>query len=139
MQNEKTTRRKPAISITRSDHAKLTRFVDSLPESTVAEELAVELDRARVVSDENPNPIVRIGSTLAYSTDTGESRVVTLVFPGEADIAAGRISILTPIGVALLGLSAGQSIEWTARDGRKHRLTVDSVESIQPQVSAEAS
>lgn len=139
MQNVKTTRRKPAISITRSDHAKLTRFVDSLPESSVAEELAQELDRAKVISDENPNPVVRIGSTLTYSTETGESRTVTLVFPGEADIASGRISILTPIGVALIGLSAGQSIDWTARDGRTHRLTIDSVEGIAPPEQAAAS
>ena len=58
---------------------------------------------------------------------------VTLVFPGEADIAQGKISILTPIGAALIGLSAGQSIDWTARDGRIHRLKVESVEApLQP-------
>ena len=139
MPNENTARRKPAITITRGDHARLSRLVDSLPESAVAEELALELDRARLVSDENPNAMVRIGSTLRYSTDTGEDRTVTLVYPGEADIAEGRISILTPIGVALLGLSAGQSIDWKSRDGRRHRLTVDHVEAYQPQVHAVAS
>lgn len=49
------------------------------------------------------------------------------MFPGEADIAEGKISILTPIGAALIGLKAGQSIDWTARDGRLHRLTVETV------------
>jgi regulator of nucleoside diphosphate kinase len=45
-----------------------------------------------------------------------------------ADIAQGKISILTPIGVALLGLSEGQSIAWKTRDGREQRLTVLAVE-----------
>ena len=69
-----------------------------------------------------------MGSTLHFTTDAGEERTVTLVFPGEADIAEGRISVLTPIGIALIGLAAGQSMDWTARDGRIHRLTVDSVD-----------
>lgn len=132
-------RAKPAISITRGDHARLTRLVDSLPEGPVTEELAQELDRARLIADDNSGPPrVRIGSTLSYSTDTGETRTVTLVLPGEADIAQGRVSILTPIGVALIGLSAGQSIDWTARDGRKHRLTVDHVGDAAPETGAAA-
>ena len=61
--------------------------------------------------------VVRMGSTLRYVTDSGEDRTVTLVFPAEADIAAGKISILTPIGAALLGLSEGQSIHWQTRNG----------------------
>ncbi len=40
-----------------------------------------------------------------------------LVFPAEADIAAGKVSVLTPVGAALIGLSKGESIAWTARDG----------------------
>jgi regulator of nucleoside diphosphate kinase len=50
------------------------------------------------------------------------------VYPGEADIAQNRVSILTPIGAALIGLSVGQSIAWSARDGRQQVLTVLSVE-----------
>lgn len=53
---------------------------------------------------------------------------MTLVLPGEADIAAGKVSVMTPIGIALIGLSAGRSMNWTARDGRIHKLTVVSVE-----------
>lgn len=122
--------RKPAITVAQSDHDKLQRLADAASGRTpeVAEELLVELDRARVVPDEKLRPgIIRMGSTLGYSTEDGEERVVTLVFPGEADIAEGRISILTPIGTALIGLAAGQSIDWTARDGRIHRLKVEHV------------
>ncbi|MBX9462674.1 MAG: GreA/GreB family elongation factor [Aquamicrobium sp.] len=54
------------------------------------------------------------------ASDLGENQSVTLVFPGEADMAQGKVSILTPIGVALIGLAAGQTIDWTARDNRSH-------------------
>ena len=123
--------RKPAIMMTRSDHARLSRLADSYsarnPE--VADQLFAELERARLVVDGHlRGDVVRMGSTLRFTTDAGEDRTVTLVFPGEADIAEGKISVLTPIGAALIGLSAGQSIDWTARDGHSHRLTVESVE-----------
>jgi regulator of nucleoside diphosphate kinase len=55
---------------------------------------------------------------------TGEARTVSLVYPGEEDIDDGRISILTPVGAALLGLSEGQSIEWETRIGESRTLTV---------------
>lgn len=124
-------RQKPAISITRSDHERLSHLADVFSEKNpaVSDQLSAELDRARVVADGRlPKDVVRMGSTLRFTTDDGEDRTVTLVYPGEADIAEGKVSILTPIGAALIGLSAGQSIDWTARDGRTHRLTVESVE-----------
>ena len=122
--------RKPAITTTRSDHERLSllaeSYLDRNPE--VAEELLAELDRARIVEDGRiPADVVRMGSTLRFTSDLGEDRRVTLVFPGEADIAEGKISVITPIGVALIGLTVGQSIDWTARDGRVHRLTVETV------------
>lgn len=126
----KTKTRKPAIVVGQSEHAKLARLAEAAVDRTpeVAEELLRELDRARLVADAKVrDDVVRMGSTLSYVTDTGESRTVTLVYPGEADIEAGKISIMTPIGVALIGLSPGQAIDWEARDGRVHRLTVESV------------
>lgn len=122
--------RKPAIQITQTDYDKLSLLVEgsSSASEAVLDELTAELDRARIVPDNRlRDNVVRMGSRLRYSTEGGDGRDVTLVFPGEADIAEGRISILTPIGTALIGLSEGQSIEWVARDGRSHRLTVESV------------
>jgi len=124
--------RKPAIVMTRSDHGSLTRLAESFANQNadLADELFAELDRARVVADADLRPdVVRIGSTLRFTSDTGDDRTVTLVFPGEADIAEGKISILTPIGIALIGLSAGQAIDWTGRNGHVHRLSVESVEA----------
>lgn len=123
-------RRKPAITITRTEHEKLVRLAEirAAKGSETADELLAELDRARIVDDRRiASGVVRMGSAVSYRTDAGESRTVTLVFPGEADIAEGKISVLTPIGAALIGLSASQSIDWTSRDGRVHRLTVEHV------------
>jgi len=118
--------RLPALVINADDHHRLTMLAeaasDRMPD--VAEVLLQELDRARVVKDGSaPADRVRMGSTVTYRSDSGE-RTVRLVYPGEADIEAGRISILTPIGAALIGLSPGQSIKWTARDGVAHQLTI---------------
>lgn len=122
---------KPQIAISRSDHARLLRLAETLSRSNgdLADQLFVELERAEVFPDEDaPRGVVRMGSTLEYETDSGDLRTVTLAFPGEEDITAGKVSILTPIGVALIGLSAGDSIAWRALDGRAHQLTVRRIE-----------
>lgn len=129
---KKKTKRKPAITVSRSDYHRLTGLAESCVDRNpdVADVLMSELERARVVEDNRvASDVVRMGSTLRFTSDLGEDRRVTLVFPGEADIAEGKVSVLTPIGAALIGLSAGQSIEWTARDGRVHVLTVEAVET----------
>lgn len=97
-----------------------------LPE--IAEELLAELARAKVVErGAMPAGVVQMGSTVEYRSDDGQHRTVSLVFPAEADIEQGRISVMTPIGAALIGLAAGQSIAWTTRDGRRQQLTVVNV------------
>ncbi|WP_417498091.1 nucleoside diphosphate kinase regulator [Maricaulis sp.] len=130
---------KPAITLTRSDHERLWRLAESLPDSAanVADPLLAELDRARIVADNKiAAKVVRMGSSLCFTSELGDEKHVTLVYPGEADIEAGKVSILTPIGAALIGLSAGQTIDWAARDGRVRRLTVNSV--TQPGDAAKA-
>ncbi|WP_417468855.1 nucleoside diphosphate kinase regulator [Maricaulis sp.] len=133
---------KPAITLTRSDHERLWRLAESLPDSAanVAEPLLAELDRARIVADNKiAAKVVRMGSSLCFTSELGDEKHVTLVFPGEADIEAGKVSILTPIGAALIGLSAGQTIDWAARDGRVRRLTVQSVTQAGDAAKATAS
>ncbi|PSJ55632.1 nucleoside diphosphate kinase regulator [Pseudaminobacter soli (ex Li et al. 2025)] len=133
MQEKIKAKRKPVIKIGATDHAKLVSFAEAMESRNpeVAEELMLELERAKVVADGSlPADVVQMGSTVTYKPDTGETRTVTLVFPGDADIAQGKISILTPIGTALIGLGTGQAIAWTARDGRTHQLEI--VEVRQP-------
>ncbi len=134
--NQKT-HRKPKIIVGEIDHERLTGLattaLERIPE--VAEELLAEMDRAKVVVPAKlPANVVRMGSFVTFDSDSAQHRRVQLVYPGEADIEQGRISVLTPIGAALIGLAAGQSIAWTARDGKKHVLTVTAVE--QPAMAA---
>jgi regulator of nucleoside diphosphate kinase len=76
--------------------------------------------RARV-----PDSVVAMNSTVEFLDDAhGETRTVQLVYPGEADIAVNKVSVLSPVGAGLLGLKAGQSIQWPDRDGRLRALRV---------------
>lgn len=123
-------RKKPKIVVSDIDHERLTILAGNVSEKLeeVAEELLQELDRAKVVPLKKlPADVVHMGSTVEFRSNDGHERKVTLVYPGEADIAQSRISILTPIGTALIGLTPGQSMSWVARDGKTHELNVLSV------------
>jgi regulator of nucleoside diphosphate kinase len=88
--------------------------------------LLEEIGRARLVPpDEVPAEVVAMHSHVEYRDEaTGEARRVQLVWPHEADIALGRVSVLTLVGAALLGVAEGDSILWPTQDGRERRLTV---------------
>jgi len=117
----------PPIILSRRDHDRLSKLLDGAAATLDAGEyLEREIVRARVVDDDAvPPTVVTMHSRVEYSDDrNGEHRTVTLVYPGEQDITQGRISVLTPIGAALLGLSVGQSIEWRTRTGEWYSLTI---------------
>ncbi|MFG3757295.1 nucleoside diphosphate kinase regulator, partial [Klebsiella pneumoniae] len=94
-----------------------------------AEFLAREIDRAAVLPQDHPaDDVVTMQSGVTFRDDvTGQTRSVTLVYPDEADVDAGRISILTPIGAALIGLSPGQTIAFQTPAGGWRSLTVITV------------
>ena len=119
---------KPDIIVSEADERSLTRLAaDTLGRfPDLGEELLGEIERARILPAVPPG-VVQMGSIVEFCQEGGRTRRVKLVYPGQADIAANRISILTPIGTALLGLQEGQSMEWKARDGRTCRLNVISV------------
>lgn len=129
--NEITPRQnKPTIVISDVDESRLSRLAATVSNRMpdLADDLLAELERATIIPHHSmPEKVARMGSTLEYTSDDNQKRQVTLVYPGDADIAHGKISILTPIGTALIGLSEGQAIEWAARDGRRHLLTVITV------------
>lgn len=118
----------PDIVISADDHKRLQNIAEAAQKSAprVAEYLQEELDRATVcTTSENCAPGVRMGSFVEFRDDeSGRVRTVQLVFPADADVEADRISVLTPIGAALIGLSEGQSIEWRKRGGEWKTLTV---------------
>jgi regulator of nucleoside diphosphate kinase len=92
----------------------------------VVQLLLEEIDRAHLVpTDQMPADVVGMQAHVEYRDEgTGAIRRVRLVYPHEADITYGRISVLSLVGAGLLGLSAGQSILWPTQDGRERRLTV---------------
>ena len=87
--------------------------------------LAGELRRARVVPRPLiPRDVVTMNSTVRLrDLETGESETYTLVYPEEADIEADRLSVLAPVGTALLGYRAGDVVEWPVPAGvRRFRV-----------------
>lgn len=89
-------------------------------------ELRAELERAIVVPKESIlGGVVTMGARVRYlESESGTSREIELVYPEEADAARGKISVLAPVGAALIGLTIGQQIEWAFPDGRPRHLTV---------------
>jgi regulator of nucleoside diphosphate kinase len=102
--------------------------------------LTDELDRAIVVpSDQIPPGTVMMNSRCVYiDENTGMRRQVELVYPEEADPTQSKISVLAPVGSALLGMTVGTVIEWKFPDGLAHRLRVEQVESTADATGADA-
>ena len=88
--------------------------------------LIEEIDRAKIyAADKIPADVVTMGATVEFVDEhSGADRTVQLVLPGEADIAAGRVSILTPVGAGLIGMREGQTITWPDRDGQERQLRI---------------
>ncbi|MGH8205064.1 MAG: nucleoside diphosphate kinase regulator [Steroidobacteraceae bacterium] len=127
----------PQIYLTQNDADRLMKLVESQPGKRLGK-LESELVRANVVSREKiPEGVVTMNSRVIFENETtGERREVTLVYPGNADIDAGRISVLVPVGTALLGLRVGQSIDWELPGGAKQRYRVVEV-PFQPEAARE--
>ncbi len=127
-----TRRRAPRVTIDQSHLADLESLAEGAMDRSpqVADKLFEELSRARIVdSGKLPANVVTIGNTVTYRDETtGAERTVTLVYPREADISQNRVSVVTPIGVALLGLTEGASFSWEARNNVTHLLTIVRVE-----------
>ena len=121
---------KPALIIDAGQYERLLgiaeRALKELP--GLASGLLEEIERADLrPSDQMPTDVVRIGSVVTYEDAAGRSQTVRVVAPEQADIDRRWVSVLTPIGAALLGLSVGQRIDWPMADGRIEHLTVVAV------------
>jgi regulator of nucleoside diphosphate kinase len=128
-----------AIIVSRIDMDRIEALLDRLPaaEADKLHALRAELDRAEVVEPTAMPPhIVTMNSTVVFEDEAnGEKLTLTLVYPSGAG-APGTVSILAPVGSALLGLSVGQSIEWEAPGGRTLKLRVRSVR-YQPEAAGD--
>jgi regulator of nucleoside diphosphate kinase len=119
----------PAILIRASDYDRLCELATSA-QPALAAYLERELARARIVEDARFDAdAARIGSHVTYRDEaSAHTRTVTLTWPEDADIAQDRISVLTSIGAALLGMRPGWSIDWPAPLGGPRSLKVLAVE-----------
>lgn len=121
--------RKPSVHVTEADYERLSNLARA-HDSHGATLLADELARAVVVKDGGrPRAFVRLYATVEFSDlMTGRTRRVQIVPPDEADIDQHRLSVLSPVGAALIGLAPGDSIGLSTEDGRPHVLTVAAVD-----------
>lgn len=132
----------PTLTLSSRDLDRLEELLES-PEMAAnpgAAALASELERANVVEPgEMPANVVTMNSRVTCVDDVGGgTHQLTLVYPRDADVDRHRVSVLAPVGTALLGLSVGQSIDWNVPGGRSLRLRVTAID-YQPEAAGDRS
>lgn len=127
---------KPDIVVSSTDYNRLGAMLDNLPRSEVADLLASELERARILDTEQmPADVVMMHTTVKFTVlSTGRESTYTLSYPREVNGSEDKLSVLTPVGSALIGMSVGQEIEWPLPDGKATRVRIDKV-IRQPEIS----
>jgi regulator of nucleoside diphosphate kinase len=132
MDNSVTSHDRPALMLSAEDYERLSALANAAHNTMpdLAAELADEIGRAQVLGNgERPQDAVRMNGKVTFRDDkTGVTREVTLVYPENADIAQGKISVMTPIGTALVGVRVGQSMTWETPGGETRQLTVLAVQ-----------
>ncbi len=116
------------IILSETDFEKISLLL-KVARSEHSEFLEQELDRAAIVPDnEMPNDVVAMNSLVRYrDLDTGIETSVLLVYPHEANVEKSFVSVLAPLGAALIGLRSGQNIRWPLPNGREKNLQVLSI------------
>lgn len=119
---------RPQIILSTTEAEQLSALANQMEQASplAAELLLDEIDRAELRPDGKvPSTVVRMGSVVEFLDEAhGSRRTVQLVWPPEADIGAGRISVLTPVGAGLIGLSEGADILWPDRAGHERPLHI---------------
>ena len=128
----------PHLVLSRFDHDRLERLLDKIGPRPDLDALREEIERADIVEPEAvPEDVVTMNSVVRFvDQESGNESTIRLVFPGHADVESDRISVLAPIGSALLGLSVGDSIEWPLPNGRIRRLRVVQI-TYQPEAAGD--
>jgi len=120
--------KRPSITVSTDDLDRLEGLLGEMrggaPE--IADGLRSELDRARIVEpSEIPRDVVTMNSTVRFTDEeSGKEFERTLCYPEEATGGVDKVSILAPLGSALLGLSVGQRIDWPVPGGRTARIRI---------------
>lgn len=129
---------RPAITVSSRDAERLGNLLDGLPDDQFAgkDELLAELDRADIVEPEKmPSNVVTMNSTVRFRVKSSEQEFsLTLVYP--RDQGENTISILAPVGSALLGMTEGEEIAWPKPGGGDLSLQIIEV-TYQPERAGE--
>lgn len=120
------------IFVTTRNMQRLQALLDgtaSLRNAEAAENLESELASAVVVDPEQiPANVVTMGSRVRFrDEESGQIREITLVYPKDADPQTGKVSILAPVGAALIGLAVGEIVDWPLPGGRRKRLRLEEI------------
>ena len=122
----------PPIYVTEADFEILSNLADATAGRALGGRvLAGEMARAQIVDPgQAPRPFAGIGARVAYQDlSNGQARTVRLSLPRDASIDDNRISVLSPVGAALIGMTAGEAFHWTDAEGRLRGVRVLSVET----------
>jgi regulator of nucleoside diphosphate kinase len=113
------------ILITERDYLRI-RHILSTQNSDDFENLEIEIERAKIIEEnEIPTDLVRMNTTVRFMTLQDEKEMkLTLVFPEDANFSEGKISILAPLGSALIGLRVNQEINWMFPDGKTKTIKI---------------
>ena len=132
--------KQPSIILSRLDVERIESLLENpaLRDSPAGDRLRAEFDRAEIVEPQDmPADVVSMNSSADCVDETSHKHhTLTLVYPRDADAEAGRVSVLAPVGSALLGLRVGQTIDWPGHDGRALRLKVTAIH-YQPEASGD--
>ncbi|MGI2174461.1 nucleoside diphosphate kinase regulator [Shewanella ulleungensis] len=122
---------KPEITISSLDAKRLFKLIEALPTKKMVgiSELEEELARANIVEPiEMPPTIVTMNSTVKFTVESSRDEfLMTLVYPKDVDLKGDKISILAPVGSALLGLCQGDEIEWPKPGGGLIKITINEI------------
>lgn len=129
---------RPNITITSLDAERLERLIEGLPAAAPGRALEEELARADIVAPQAiPPNVVTMNSTVRFKVDaSNEEFTLTLVYPKDLDGSNDKISVLAPVGSALLGLATGDEIDWAKPGGGLVRVRIIEV-TYQPERSGD--
>ncbi|WP_194435596.1 nucleoside diphosphate kinase regulator [Vibrio fluminensis] len=130
---------KPEITLSSLDVDRIYNLIESLPRNAVStEKLEEELERGNIVApQEMPANVVTMNSRVRFAIEaTKKEFEMTLVYPKDMNNSLDKVSILAPIGSALLGLSIGDTIQWPKPDGSNVDVTIQDI-TYQPEREGE--
>lgn len=122
-------KKETSLIVSKSDYQQLLKLIEQ-EDTPAAEALDIELSRAELVEENKlPADAVSMGSVVTFTDlDSQEEKTISLVYPHDADVTTMKISILSPVGSALIGLRIGGNIDWPVPQGKVRRLKVIAVQ-----------